>query len=358
MWRLIFAHTGYPSSTPAGWTPSPSFRFPRIGVRGVRSGGDRTPRSDRAPVHLGRSRSPPERRAMSTPSIERIQVRTIGADRQRHVITCNGQPIPMLATDNPDVMVGGVRYLGPGSRPARCTPASPSTTPLRFELVDLATEPPRGGMHVPRRPPRRSRLRHPAGQRRGGRVRRGSRFEAHGFTPGRPSSPMFVRKWHGCPPTSAHLAFSICAGSGPCCRAEAGGGEVSLTVTGADLGSHDPDGPWRATGRPRPGDPVRRPRQRPGRRGVRRHRLRRVRQRRRRGAPGLARTRRPGGDRGRRAWTASATCCAGWSTTTASPTSRSIGTARRSPTATGWRCPACGTSTASHWWSRPRTGRP
>ena len=38
-------------------------------------------------------------------SVGRLQVRTIGADRQRHLLTCNGHPIPMLATDNPDVMM-------------------------------------------------------------------------------------------------------------------------------------------------------------------------------------------------------------------------------------------------------------
>ena len=43
-------------------------------------------------------------------SVERIQVRLIGADRHRYVVTANGYPIPLVATDNPDVQVGGVRF--------------------------------------------------------------------------------------------------------------------------------------------------------------------------------------------------------------------------------------------------------
>ena len=31
--------------------------------------------------------------------MERLQIRTVGADRQRHMVTCNGHPVPMLATD-------------------------------------------------------------------------------------------------------------------------------------------------------------------------------------------------------------------------------------------------------------------
>ena len=116
-------------------------------------------------------------------SVERIQVRTIGADRQRHVITCNGHPIPMLATDNPDVQVGGVRYRA-WQPPSALHPTITVDSPLRFELVDMATGASRGGCtyHVS----------HPGGRAYDSppvnaveaESRRGRRFEATGFPPG------------------------------------------------------------------------------------------------------------------------------------------------------------------------------
>jgi uncharacterized protein (DUF2126 family) len=90
----------------------------------------------------------------------------------------------MLATDNPDVMVGGVRYRA-WQPPSALHPSITVDTPLRFELVDLATATSRGGCtyHVA----------HPGGRAYDvppvnaveAESRRGSRFEAHGFTPGR-----------------------------------------------------------------------------------------------------------------------------------------------------------------------------
>jgi uncharacterized protein (DUF2126 family)/transglutaminase-like putative cysteine protease len=117
-------------------------------------------------------------------SVERIQVRVIGADRQRHVVTCNGYPIPMLATDTPDVQVGGVRYRA-WQPPSALHPSITVDGPLRFELVDLATGTSRGGCtyHVS----------HPGGRAYDtppvnaveAESRRGRRFEATGFTPGK-----------------------------------------------------------------------------------------------------------------------------------------------------------------------------
>ncbi|MBB3604292.1 uncharacterized protein (DUF2126 family)/transglutaminase-like putative cysteine protease [Mycolicibacterium sp. BK556] len=117
-------------------------------------------------------------------SVERIQVRTIGADRQRHVLTCNGYPIPMLATDNPDVQVGGVRYRA-WQPPSALHPTITVDGPLRFELVDMASGTSRGGCtyHVS----------HPGGRSYDSppvnaveaESRRSRRFEATGFTPGK-----------------------------------------------------------------------------------------------------------------------------------------------------------------------------
>jgi uncharacterized protein (DUF2126 family)/transglutaminase-like putative cysteine protease len=116
-------------------------------------------------------------------SVERIQVRLIGADRHRYIVTANGYPIPLLATDNPDVQVGGVRFRA-WQPPSALHPTITVDGPLRFELVDTVTGMSRGGCtyHVS----------HPGGRAYddppvnavAAESRRGSRFEATGFTPG------------------------------------------------------------------------------------------------------------------------------------------------------------------------------
>ena len=116
-------------------------------------------------------------------SVERIQVRLIGADRHRYIVTANGYPVPLLATDNPDIQVGGVR-LRAWQPPSALHPTITVDAPLRFELVDTATGMSRGGCtyHVS----------HPGGRAYDeppvnavtAESRRGSRFEATGFTPG------------------------------------------------------------------------------------------------------------------------------------------------------------------------------
>jgi uncharacterized protein (DUF2126 family) len=114
-------------------------------------------------------------------SVERLQVRTIGAGRQRYVVTCNGSPLPMLATENPDIQVGGVRYRA-WQPPSALHPTITVDGPLRFELVDTATGMSIGGCtyHVS----------HPGGRAYDdppvnaveAESRRSRRFEATGFT--------------------------------------------------------------------------------------------------------------------------------------------------------------------------------
>ncbi len=164
--------------------PFTEFRFPRIGTAVF----DRVEIELRGAIEpwltLGEESTATGMARYVDSSVERLQVRTIGADRQRHVVTCNGHPIPMLATDNPDVSVGGVRYRA-WQPPSALHPSITVDNPLRFELVDLATGTSRGGCtyHVA----------HPGGRAYDvppvnaveAESRRGSRFEAHGFTAGR-----------------------------------------------------------------------------------------------------------------------------------------------------------------------------
>ncbi len=164
--------------------PFTEFRFPRIGTA-VFDGVEIELRGAIEPWNtLGEESTAGGMARYVDSSVERIQVRVIGADRQRHVVTVNGYPLPLVATDNPDIQVGGVRFRA-WQPPSALHPTITVDGPLRFELVDMATGTSRGGCtyHVS----------HPGGRSYDSppvnaveaESRRGRRFEATGFTPGR-----------------------------------------------------------------------------------------------------------------------------------------------------------------------------
>ncbi len=163
--------------------PFTEFRFPRIGTA-VFDGVEIELRGAIEPWNvLGEESTAGGTARYVDSSIERVQVRVIGADRRRYVITCNGHPIPLLATDNPDIQVGGVRFRA-WQPPSALHPTITVDGPLQFELVDVSAGMSRGGCtyHVS----------HPGGLAYDkppvnaveAESRRGSRFEATGFTPG------------------------------------------------------------------------------------------------------------------------------------------------------------------------------
>lgn len=164
--------------------PFTEFRFPRIGTA-VFDGVEIELRGAIEPWNtLGEESTAGGTARYVDSSVERLQVRLIGADRHRYIVTCNGFPIPMLATDNPDIQVGGVRYRA-WQPPSALHPTITVDGPLRFELVDVAAVMSRGGCtyHVS----------HPGGRSYDtppvnaveAESRRGRRFEASGFTPGK-----------------------------------------------------------------------------------------------------------------------------------------------------------------------------
>ena len=122
------------------------------------------------------------------PSVERLQVRIIGADRDRYLVTCNGYPVPLLATDNPDVHVGGVRFRA-WQPPSALHPSITVDGPLQFELVDLTTSTSRGGCTY--------HIAHPGGRAYDtspvnayeAEARRLARFQDHGHTAGTAAIP-------------------------------------------------------------------------------------------------------------------------------------------------------------------------
>ncbi|NKZ09670.1 transglutaminase family protein [Mycolicibacterium septicum DSM 44393] len=163
--------------------PFTEFRFPRVGTT-VCDGVEIELRGAIEPWNvLGEESTAGGTARYVDSSVERVQVRLVGADRHRYIVTANGYPIPLLATDNPDIQVGGVRFRA-WQPPSALHPTITVDSPLRFELVDTATGTSRGGCtyHVA----------HPGGRSYDtppvnaveAESRRGRRFEATGFTPG------------------------------------------------------------------------------------------------------------------------------------------------------------------------------
>ena len=163
--------------------PFTEFRFPRIGTA-VFDGVEIELRGAIEPWNvLGEESTLGGTARYVDSSVERIQVRLVGADRHRYLVTANGHPIPLLATEKPDIQVGGVRFRA-WQPPSALHPTITVDSPLRFELVDTVTGMSRGGCtyHVS----------HPGGRAYDNppvnaveaESRRGRRFEASGFTPG------------------------------------------------------------------------------------------------------------------------------------------------------------------------------
>jgi uncharacterized protein (DUF2126 family) len=164
--------------------PFTEFRFPRIGTA-VFDGVEIELRGAIEPWNtLGEQSTATGTARYVDSSVERVQVRIIGADRHRYLVTCNGYPVPLLATDNPDVHVGGVRYRA-WQPPSALHPSITVDGPLQFELVDLTTSTSRGGCTY--------HIAHPGGRAYDeppvnaveAESRRARRFEATGFTPGK-----------------------------------------------------------------------------------------------------------------------------------------------------------------------------
>ncbi|WP_280831022.1 transglutaminase family protein [Mycolicibacterium frederiksbergense] len=163
--------------------PFTEFRFPRIGTA-VCDGVEIELRGAIEPWNvLGEELTEGGTARYVDSSVERVQVRLVGADRHRYIVTANGYPVPLLATDNPDIQVGGVRFRA-WQPPSALHPTITVDGPLRFELVDTTTGSSCGGCtyHVS----------HPGGRFYDtppvnaveAESRRSRRFEATGFTPG------------------------------------------------------------------------------------------------------------------------------------------------------------------------------
>ena len=119
-------------------------------------------------------------------SVERLQVRVRGLQglpKERHTVTCNGQPLPLQSTGTQGEFVCGVRYRA--WQPPRCLhPTIPVHTPLIFDVVDIPNARSIGGCtyHVAH-PGGRSYDTFPVNSNEA-EARRIARFFAFGHTPG------------------------------------------------------------------------------------------------------------------------------------------------------------------------------
>ncbi len=167
-----------------GWlAPFLEFRFPRLGTTTVGSVKLEL-RAAIEPWHvLGEEVSGNGMSRYVDSSVQRLQIMVTGAVAGRHLLTCNGVPVPLRPTTNDGQFVAGVRYKA-WQPPSALHPTMGVHAPLVFDVVDRWNKRSLGGCVY--------RVSHPGGRNyetfpvnaNEAEARRRVRFETRGHTPG------------------------------------------------------------------------------------------------------------------------------------------------------------------------------
>ena len=167
--------------------PFTEFRFPRLGQHhGRRRPIDLELRQAVEPWHvLGEEATAGGTARYVDSSVERIQVSVRGIDPSRHLVTCQGVPVPLTPTgDGGTRFYAGIRYRAwqPWSA---LHPSIEVHAPLRVEVVDTESATSLGGATYHVVHPGGRAYDHPPVNANEAEARRASRFEPFGHTPGR-----------------------------------------------------------------------------------------------------------------------------------------------------------------------------
>ncbi|MCX6407616.1 MAG: transglutaminase family protein [Propionibacteriales bacterium] len=162
--------------------PFVEFRFPRIGVTQVSTpagAGEVELRSAIEPWHvLGEEATGSGTSRYVDSSIERLQVTVRGISPSRHLVTCQGVPVPLTPTGVPGEFYAGVRYRAwqPWSA---LHPSIPVHSPLHVEVVDTVAAQSLGGCTYHVVHPGGRAYDHPPVNAQEAEARRSSRFVPH-----------------------------------------------------------------------------------------------------------------------------------------------------------------------------------